>query len=115
MKLFVIRWLDAYSEDGEWADIEEFEFHHHVQVTVGFPVAMDDYYVLVTSSVDPENSTYFQGMCIPLHMIRDVEVVSDVVTVETQKMTAHCAPVIDRLLEFASRYNLRASAVRAPE
>lgn len=112
MKLFVVRWLDAYSEDGEWADVEEFEFHHHVQVTVGFPVAIDDYYLLVASSVDPENSSYFQGMCIPLYMIREVDVVSDIVTAETQKMTAHCAPVIDRLLDFASKQNLISPAVR---
>lgn len=68
----IIQWLDAYSEDGVWEEVDELMFEKHLQISIGYPLRVDDYYVMLGSTLDPSATTCFQAMVIPLGMIRSV-------------------------------------------
>lgn len=68
----IIQWLDAYSEDGIWEEVDELLFEKHLQISIGYPLRVDDYYVMLASTIDPSATTCFQAMVIPLGMIRSV-------------------------------------------
>ena len=73
MRAVLVGWLDVYSEDGTWADVSSFEFEQRLQYTAGFVLAVDSFFVLIASSVDPHLATFFQGMVIPIGLIKTLD------------------------------------------
>lgn len=73
MRAVLVGWLDVYSEDGTWADASSFEFEQRLQYSAGFVLAVDSFFVLVASSVDPHLATFFQGMVIPIGLIKTLD------------------------------------------
>lgn len=70
-------WLDAYEGDCDWYDLGDYDAPEREMVTYGYPFSMNNYYLSVASTCDPDGGHYAVVINIPWGMLSKITTIPE--------------------------------------